>query len=164
MNKWLLNIAFLLGCTEALAQSVTGLVVDNHKKPLEVVSVVLFEKSSKKPLAFTRTDADGCFTLAYPSEKEGNLFFTLLGYAKDSIDIRDFQSGQTVVLKEKPFQIKSVEIKAPRISQRGDDGRLEMFTSGEQLAWMHGQDGVSCRRDNVVMFDKRLRASFPNLD
>ena len=120
MNKWLLNIAFLLGCTEALAQSVTGLVVDNHKKPLEVVSVVLFEKSSKKPLAFTRTDADGCFTLAYPSEKEGNLFFTLLGYAKDSIDIRDFQSGQTVVLKEKPFQIKSVEIKAPRISQRGD--------------------------------------------
>ena len=121
MNKRLLfYIVFLITCTEVLAQSVTGLVVDNHKKPLEVVSVVLFEKSSKKPLAFTRTDSNGHFTLTYPSGKEGNLFFTLLGYAKDSIDIRHFKSGQTAVLKEQPFQIKSVEIKAPRISQRGD--------------------------------------------
>ena len=120
MNKWLLYIVFLLGCTEALAQTVTGLVVDAHQKPLEVVSVVLFDKSRKKPLAFTRTDSDGHFTLAYPSGVEGNLFFTLLGYAKDSIDIRYFQNGQTVVLKEKPFQIKSVDIKSPRITQRGD--------------------------------------------
>lgn len=120
MNKWLLYFFFLFACTEVLAQSVEGFVVDNHQKPLEVVSVVLFDKSSKKPVAFTRTDANGNFTLPYQSGKEGTLFFTLLGYAKDSIDVQYFKSGQTIVLKEKPFLIKSVEIKAPRISQRGD--------------------------------------------
>lgn len=100
MNKWLLYFVSLFVYTVAIAQSITGIVVDNYQKTLEVVSVVLCEKSSKIPLTFTRTDADGHFSLTYLSGKEGTLFFNLLGYEKDSIDIRHFQSGQTIVLKK----------------------------------------------------------------
>ena len=120
MNKSIVFLVLLLLSTAAVAQSLTGRVVDTNRAPLEVVSVVLFEKATRKPLAFTRTDADGQFTLSCPDKQSGTLIFTLLGYAKDSIDIQHFRSGQMVVLKEQSYQIKEVQIKAPRIAQRGD--------------------------------------------
>ena len=104
----------------AVAQSLTGRVVDTQQAPLEAVSVVLLEAATKKPLSFTHTTADGQFTLSYPDKRAGTLMFTLLGYAKDTIDVQHFQSGKTVVLKEQSYSIKEVQIKAPRIAQRGD--------------------------------------------
>ena len=103
MNKSIVFLVLLLLSTAAVAQSLTGRVVDTNRAPLEVVSVVLFEKATRKPLAFTRTDADGQFTLSCPDKQSGTLIFTLLGYAKDSIDIQHFRSGQMVVLKEQSY-------------------------------------------------------------
>ena len=120
MNKWFVFIISLLVSTTAVAQSLTGRVVDTEGAPLEVVTVVLLEKANQKPLAFTHTNADGQFTLSYPEKREGTLMFTLLGYAKDSIDVKRFQSGQTVVMKEQSYRIKEVQVKASRIAQRGD--------------------------------------------
>ena len=121
MNRLIVLLTFLvMTCTEVVAQSLTGRVVDGQRTPLEAVSVVLLEKSSKKPLTFTRTDADGRFVLPFSEKKEGMLTFNLLGYGKDSIDIQRFKSGQTIVLKEQSYNLKEVRIKAPRIAQRGD--------------------------------------------
>lgn len=120
MNKLHVLIIFLIAYVEATAQSLTGCVVDKQHVPLEAVSVVLLEKSSKKPLSFTRTDANGHFVLPYTEKKASILTFNLLGYAKDSIDIGHFKSGHTIILKEQPYNIKEVKIKAPRIIQRGD--------------------------------------------
>lgn len=121
MNKWIVLLAFLImACAEVVAQSLTGRVVDGQRAPLEAVSVVLLEKSSKKPLAFTRTDANGRFVLPFSEKKEGFLTFNLLGYGKDTIDVQYFKSGQSIVLKEQSYNLKEVKIKAPRITQRGD--------------------------------------------
>lgn len=105
---------------EGIAQSLTGRVVDKTHAPLEVVSVVLLDNVDKKPLAFARTDANGYFVLSCPERKTGILTFNLLGFVKDSIDIRHFKSGETFVLKEQSYNLKEVKIKAPRIAQRGD--------------------------------------------
>lgn len=121
MNRLVVLLAFLImACVEVVAQSLTGRVVDGQCAPLEAVSVVLLEKSSKKPLAFTHTDVDGHFVLSFSEKKEGILTFNLLGYGKDSIDVQLFKSGQTIVLKEQAYNLKEVKIKAPRIAQRGD--------------------------------------------
>ncbi len=120
MNKWIVLLAFLIACTEIFAQSFTGRVVDWRLTPLEFVSVVLLGKSNNKPLAFTRTDAEGHFVLSCPEKNVSIITFNLLGYVKDSIDVRNFKSGQTFILKEQSYNIKEVKIKAPRIAQRGD--------------------------------------------
>lgn len=121
MNRLIVLLTFLImAYAEAVAQSLTGRVVDGQHTPLEAVSVVLLEKSSKKPLTFTRTDADGHFILPFSEKKEGILTFNLLGYGKDSINIQCFKSEQTIVLKEQSYNLKEVRIKAPRIAQRGD--------------------------------------------
>lgn len=121
MNKWVALLAFLImACTEVVAQSLMGRVVDGQRAPLEAVSVVLLEKSNKKPLAFTRTDANGHFVLSFSEKEEGVLTFNLLGYGKDTIDVQHFKSGQSIVLKEQSYNLKEVKIKAPRITQRGD--------------------------------------------
>ena len=109
-----------MACAKGSAQSLMGRVVDGQRAPLEAVSVVLLEKSSKKPLTFARTDADGHFVLPISEKKEGILTFNLLGFAKDSIEVQHFKQGQTVVLKEQSYNLKEVKIKAPRIAQRGD--------------------------------------------
>ena len=112
--------SFLVAYMAVAAQSLTGRVVDRRHTPLEGVSVVLLEKPDKRPLAFTRTDADGHFVLPCPEERTGTLTFNLLGYAKDSIDAERFKPGQTVVLKEQSYNLKEVKINAPRIAQHGD--------------------------------------------
>lgn len=121
MNKWVVLLTlFLVAFSEVAAQSLSGRVVDGQHAPIEAVSVVLQEKSSKKPLAFTHTDADGRFVLLCAENREGIITFNLLGYAKDSIDMQGFKPGQTVVLKEQSYNLKEVKIEAPRIFQRGD--------------------------------------------
>lgn len=60
---------FLVTYTTGSAQSLTGCVVDEQHAPLEFVYVVLFDSTDKKPLAFTRTDADGYFALSCPEGK-----------------------------------------------------------------------------------------------
>lgn len=120
MNKLIVLFIFLVTYMEGIAQSLTGRVVDKTHAPLEVVSVVLLDNVDKKPLAFARTDANGYFVLSCPERKTGILTFNLLGFVKDSIDIRYFKSGETFVLKEQSYNLKEVKIKAPRIAQRGD--------------------------------------------
>lgn len=86
MNKWIVLLAFLvMAYTEIVAQSLTGRVVDEQRTPLEAVSVVLLEKSSKKPLVFTRTDANGHFVLSFSEKKKDFLRFAYSVMAKTQL-------------------------------------------------------------------------------
>ncbi len=120
MNKWIVLFTFLVAYTTIAAQSFTGRVVDSRHAPLEGVSVVLLDSTIMKPLAFTRTDADGHFALSCSEKKAGILTFNLLGYARDTVGVRHFMSEQTIVLEERSYNLKEVKIEAPRIAQRGD--------------------------------------------
>ena len=120
MSRWLVIFISLLACAEAFGQTIIGRIVDAQRAPLDAVSVVLMDKTGKRPQTFTRTDAQGHFRLAQPKERAGMLIFSLLGYAKDTIVAERFKSGQTIVLKEQAAKIKEVVIQSPRIAQRGD--------------------------------------------
>lgn len=85
--------------------------------------MVLLADGGRTTLSFTRTAGDGSFAI---SEKDNggkravSMMFSYVGYARDTIRIKDFRQGQTVVLHEKSVMIKEVKVRAPRVTQRGD--------------------------------------------
>lgn len=115
-------LSFIVALT-ATAQTYKGKVVNENGKPLRSASVVLLADGGRTTLSFTRTAGDGSFAI---SEKDNggkravSMMFSYIGYARDTIRIKDFRQGQTVVLHEKSVMIKEVKVRAPRVTQRGD--------------------------------------------
>lgn len=105
------------------AQTYKGKVVNESGKPLRSASVVLLADGGRTTLNFTRTAGDGSFTLS-ESSKDGkraeSILFSYIGYARDTISVKDFRQGQTIIMHEKSVIIKETKIRAPRVSQRGD--------------------------------------------
>lgn len=95
-------------------------VADDSKKGLGWASVVA-EDSKQKPVAFARTKEDGTFELKVPENKNVfQLTFSLLGYAKKSIDITTYTNGQSILLHEQTLMLKEVKATSKRLRQRSD--------------------------------------------
>ena len=115
-------LSFIVSFT-ATAQTYKGKVVSENGKPLCSASVVLLADGGRTTLTFTRTVGDGSFSLSENNnggKRAVSIMFSYIGYARDTISIKDFRQGQTVVLYEKSVVIKEVKVKAPRITQHGD--------------------------------------------
>ena len=115
-------LSFIVSFT-ATAQTYKGKVVNENGKPLRSASVVLLADGGRTTLTFTRTAGDGSFSLSENNDggkRAVSIMFSYIGYARDTISIKDFRQGQTVVLHEKSVVIKEVKVKAPRITQHGD--------------------------------------------
>jgi len=115
-------LSFVVSLTTT-AQTYKGKVVDESGKPLCSASVVLLADGGRTTLNFTRTAGDGSFTLS-ESGKDGkraeSILFSYIGYARDTISVKDFRQGKTIIMHEKSVIIKETKIRAPRVSQRGD--------------------------------------------
>ena len=48
-----------------------------------------------------------------------SILFSYVGYARDTVSVKDFCQGQTIVMHGKSMMIKETKIRAPRVSQRG---------------------------------------------
>lgn len=116
-------ILSLIFCTTMLnAQTLlTGRVVaEQTHKPLARVSVVA-EDRNLRPVAYALTKNDGSFNIKLVTGKTYDvLTFSLLGYAKQSIEREEFSNGQTVVMKEALYELKEVEVRSKRLRQRND--------------------------------------------
>lgn len=123
VKTFLAAILSFIAALTATAQTYKGKVVNENGKPLRSASVVLLADGGRTTLSFTRTAGDGSFAI---SEKDNggkravSMMFSYVGYARDTIRIKDFRQGQTVVLHEKSVMIKEVKVRAPRVTQRGD--------------------------------------------
>lgn len=123
VKTFLAAILSFIAALTATAQTYKGKVVNENGKPLRSASVVLLADGGRTTLSFTRTAGDGSFAI---SEKDNggkravSMMFSYIGYARDTIRIKDFRQGQTVVLHEKSVMIKEVKVRAPRVTQRGD--------------------------------------------
>ena len=123
MRYFLVTILSFVVSLTTTAQTYKGKVVDESGKPLCSASVVLLADGGRTTLSFTRTAGDGSFTLS-ESGKDGkraeSILFSYIGYARDTISVKDFRQGQTIIMHEKSVIIKETKIRAPRVSQRGD--------------------------------------------
>lgn len=123
VKTFLAAILSFIAVLTATAQTYKGKVVNENGKPLRSASVVLLADGGRTTLSFTRTAGDGSFAI---SEKDNggkravSMMFSYVGYARDTIRIKDFRQGQNVVLHEKSVMIKEVKVRAPRVTQRGD--------------------------------------------
>lgn len=123
MRYFLVTILSFVVSLTMTAQTYKGKVVNESGKPLRSASVVLLADGGRTTLSFTRTAGDGSFTLS-ESGKDGkraeSILFSYIGYARDTISVKDFRQGQTIIMHEKSVIIKETKIRAPRVSQRGD--------------------------------------------
>lgn len=102
------------------AQTFTGKVTDEKRKPLPSVSVRLINEASIT-LAYTFTGDDGSFSLSYQgNDHPMQLTVQMMGYEKLSVAVSNFKNGETLIIKTKAFKLKEVKVSGRRIEPTGD--------------------------------------------
>lgn len=101
--------------------TLTGTVMDKAEgKPLPAVMVTLRPSGKATILKFTRTDANGAYTLQVDKKPEGEvLVFTLMGFETVTQPLGD-STRYDIRMGEKSTQLKEVLVKAPSIGMKGD--------------------------------------------
>jgi hypothetical protein len=121
MERFVLLLwAIVANVTMGNAQTLSGTVFDDHREPIQDVSVILV-KGSAETLSFTFTDEKGVFSIQMPNDTTAvKLVFRLLGYKSVSMRLRDFKDKQTVIMANSSIQLKEVSVRGHNITQRGD--------------------------------------------
>lgn len=108
-------LLIVLFCQNTFSQDISGVVVDELKKPLEFVSVALLQPKDSLLVKYTSTDADGKFVL--PNIKKGTYLFQiyLMTYQTEqrSLVVRDADINEGVIqLKREVNELDEVIITA----------------------------------------------------
>ena len=114
----ILTVLFMAMCCNGISaqKSIRGTVTDSVTgKPLEMANITLLRQG--KPIRFTKTNANGVFTVSVLSGDE--LRATFLGYRKQVVTI---PSGNTVNISLAPeaFLLKEVMVKGAPVTGRAD--------------------------------------------
>lgn len=112
-----LFIAFLLGCTSVMSQTIHGVVFQSGTgKPIEYANVGISEKN-----VGTVTDASGRFSLdVAPAYDNDVLLISLLGYAPLQVKVADLRKNteNKLYLNEKVIALKEVVVKPRKVKER----------------------------------------------
>ncbi|WP_211639949.1 carboxypeptidase-like regulatory domain-containing protein [Porphyromonas levii] len=87
---------------------------------LSGVIVVAKRAGEKKVLSYSRTNNDGNFKLNINPTSGVWLYFSMLGYAKDSLELTEGQSYYEIKLREQVTELQEVKVTAKAITARGD--------------------------------------------
>ena len=124
MRRFLFILMLVPFYMPALPQAAVlkGRVTDKSSgEALPAVSVQLRSKGETAIRAFTRTDADGCYTMKYDDALSGKeLVFTMMGYETCVTSIVPNRNKYDAALKEQATKLREVIVKAPSISMKGD--------------------------------------------
>lgn len=107
------------------AQTFTGKVLDEQRKPIDAVNIMLTD-STNRVYSFAFSSPNGTFKIRVPVKNEvaeihpTNICFSLIGYEKKVIPLGQFCNEQTVILKQESFVLKEVVVRPDRIISRGD--------------------------------------------
>lgn len=100
--------------------SYKGRVVDEKQQPIQDVNIIIYQ-SATSIISYGFSDGQGKFDVACPDKNKANsIGFILMGFETLQIPIKEFKDGQTIVLKNKTFQLKEVNIRPDKIIQRDD--------------------------------------------
>lgn len=85
------------------------------------VSVILLGDGNRNTLCFTQTSRDGLFSISENQNRQASgIMFSCVGYARDTVSVKDYRQGWVFVLHEKAVEIREVRVNASRIIQHGD--------------------------------------------
>lgn len=121
VKDFVITIVLSVFSLTVTAQTYKGRIVGESGQPLNSASIIMLADDNHTTLNFTRCRQDGTFSISETEgKKAGSIMFSCIGYVRDTISIKDFCQGQTIVLHEQAVVIKEVKVKAPRVTQRGD--------------------------------------------
>lgn len=116
-----LTVLFVWSSVLTAQNIVEGTVKDSSDK--NAISNVLVKvlTSDKNILKYTETDKNGAYKVSFKTdEAELYIEFSLLGYGKKLLPLKNQSNRVNVELSESSFQLKEVTVKAPAITSRGD--------------------------------------------
>lgn len=106
--------------TMAMAQAIQGTVVDEHRKPLADVSIIVVNANAET-LGFALTNELGHFTITIPPDTTAlSVTIRALGYKSVTMKPSDFKGVQQIKLQPTAIKLKEVTVQGSRITQRGD--------------------------------------------
>lgn len=118
---WTLIFCFGIYASAQTLQ-ITGTVTDKiSREPMAGVLVTLRPAGEKKIVKFAQTSAQGKFDITLSSfPKNYVLHFAMMGFAPQTVPLKQGQEVYNVQLSEQATELKEVIVKAPSIRQRGD--------------------------------------------
>lgn len=120
-RAYILLLLLEISCGLPLFSQTEGKVIDRGSgEALYGVIVVAKKAGEKKVLSFSKTDDEGHFKLNIKPSSGLWLHFSMLGYAKDSLELTSGQSYYEIKLREEATQLKEVKVTAQAITAQGD--------------------------------------------
>ncbi len=110
----------LASLTGAAQVNVSGVVVEEGSNaPLTGASLIL-RNAEGKIKKFVTSAANGKFSLSTPETKGFTLDVSMMGFAKQTVNLDSVKSPLTIIMKEAATILKEVAVKADRIREQGD--------------------------------------------
>ncbi len=98
-----------------------GKVLNEKNEPLSSVVINVFNIQDEQLIAYGITDEKGEYNIhIQTNEKKVKVLFSFLGYKKEERSIDNFAKKYEIKMKEEPFTLKEVTIKALPIKTKGD--------------------------------------------
>ncbi|MEZ0611337.1 TonB-dependent receptor domain-containing protein [Fibrella sp. WM1] len=166
--RWLLGLFLALGLpTLTLAQSdslsrITGQVIDEYKRPLELATVVLQRAADSVEVGAGYTEADGSFAFSKPAGTY-RLIVSVVGYRRQTISLPTTLAGQTtnvptVALVPDVKQLQEVKVlgQKPFIEQLNDKLVLNVsnnlaVSGGSALDALEKAPGIQVINDRISL-------------
>ena len=156
-TKRIIALLMILTPLLCIAQTYSGMVVDEGGNALQGVSVVL-KNDKGSSVVFTATDSNGHFTLTLPGDKEASsMQFSRMGYARNIVMLSDFAEGETIVLQEKTLVLDEVKVKSQRLRLHGDtiDYLVSRYKEKEDRSIadvIARMAGMTVKQDGTIMY------------
>lgn len=121
---YLLALIFCV-CLGINAQTLTGKILDEQRKPIDAVNIMLTD-SMGRAYAFAFSSSNGTFKISAPLVKDTdrnrptNICFSIIGYERKEIPLSQFRNEQTIILRQESFVLKEVVVRPNRIISKGD--------------------------------------------
>ena len=159
MKQFLLVVLFMV-CSmgTAIAQSISGKVVDEKNQPLVGANVLLLSKADSTYLVGTTTDKDGVFTFANRSDA-GFLMFSFIGYRNVYHTLGEVENIGTIKMQIDENLLDEVTVVGSRIINNAQgyslrpagSGLENCNTSQELFAFL---PGISVSENKISLLDK----------
>lgn len=135
MRKTLLSVAVMtLAVSAAMAQGITGKVVDETDAPMEFVNVVLLSRGDSTFIAGTVTDEAGGFGFAETPDRPVLVRLSSVGYASAIRDVPPSGQLGAVAMEPLSYMLGEVTVKADRPVTTLKGNAFVTSVEGSQLA------------------------------
>jgi hypothetical protein len=162
-RRFLLLLAMQLGATFAIAQNITGRIIDEQSQPMSFANVMLVNRADSAFVAGAVTKDDGTFSIT-TDKQDGLLKVSSVGYILMYIDARQGNVGD-IQMQPDTKELGEVVVKADKVIKKSDGmtiipqkGLLKLSTDGFDVIYgimIPGLD-VDRRRGSVTRLGQEV--------